>query len=217
MYFIVFEGGEGVGKTTQINLLFEKWQASHVPCLKTREPGGTPLGEKIRDLFKAKDEKATPLPLTDLYLLSAARHEHVERVIKPALQEGKIVLCDRFLDSTYVYQHYLNKLEKSVVDDISFRAMKDLTPHLTFVFYTTSLTSLLQRQTLETHRQEDRFDSKGLAFHEELNLSYQRLVSEGLPYPSGVVPKRVLIEASRSKELIFEDICNALKVLGLRF
>jgi dTMP kinase len=101
--FITFEGGEGAGKTTQIKLLRDYLESKNISTLITREPGGTPGGEDIRKLLK-EGEKSKWDGISEALLLYAARHDHVEKIIKPALKEGKWVLCDRFSDSSLVYQ-----------------------------------------------------------------------------------------------------------------
>jgi dTMP kinase len=104
--FITFEGGEGSGKTTQSKLLYEYYKNHNIKVLWTREPGGTEIGEKIREMFVTQSLS----PDVELLLLMAARADHINKVIIPALESGTIVICDRFIDSTYVYQGLVKKI-----------------------------------------------------------------------------------------------------------
>ena len=115
--FITFEGCEGVGKSTQVRLLREALEARGVPCLFTREPGGTEVGERIRGLLK--DESLDMTDMTELLLFEAARRENTERVIIPALEAGKLVVADRYIDSTTAYQAFGRGLDRSAVDALN--------------------------------------------------------------------------------------------------
>lgn len=204
MAFIVFEGGEGVGKTTQLEKLHKLLQAQNFAVLKTREPGGTQLAEKIRNLFKEKND-TPPLPLTEIYLLSAARNEHIQNVILPALQQKKVILCDRFLDSTYVYQCVVGGISKNLVDNISKPAIDNLVPDLTFIFYCDADTaqSRIQQEAVRTN---DRYDSASLALKSKLINGYKTIYDEQYTFPNGQVPKRILIDATQGIEDIFKSI-----------
>ena len=130
--FITFEGGEGSGKSTQIDLLFKKLKKNGIEVIKTREPGGTIVGEKIRDiLVKGSTNHITPY--TELLLNSASRKEHIENLIKPNLDIGNWVLCDRFTDSTLVYQGYGHGLEINMVENINQYTVSNYSPDLTFI------------------------------------------------------------------------------------
>ncbi len=216
MAFIVFEGGEGVGKTTQIELLYKAIQKTGKPCTQTREPGGTPLAEQIRSLFKQVDPKIeAPTPLTELLLVSASRAQHIENVIFPKLKEGHIILCDRFLDSTYVYQSILGKLPKKTIDSVSAIFLEDLIPHLTFIF-TIEPDIALQRIARENKRTLDRMDSQQQQIHQTIKEGYAKIYQEQYPYPNGKVPKRILLNANQSPEDLHLQIKAALAAqLGL--
>lgn len=206
MVLIIFEGGEGVGKTTQLEKLYNTLKESHLSVLKTREPGGTILAEKIRAIFKEKVD-FPPQPLTELYLLSAARNEHVKHVILPALEAKRVILCDRFLDSTYVYQSVLGGLEKRVVDDISLRILHGVIPDITFVFYC-DVTVTRQRMQKDVYRKQDRYDSADMDLHTKILNGYKEIYENQYKYPDGRLPKRILIDASKSVEEIFDQIQN---------
>lgn len=208
--FIIFEGGEGVGKTTQLEKLYEKLNKQYnFSVLKTREPGGTILAEKIRAIFKEKVD-FPPQPLTELYLLSAARNEHVKHVILPALDAKRIILCDRFLDSTYVYQSVLGGLEKKIVDEFSSHVLHGVIPDLTFVFYC-DVSVTRQRMQKDIYRAQDRYDSADIDLHAKILDGYKKIYEDQYTYPNGVLPKRVLIDASKNIEEIFNEIFNEVK------
>lgn len=207
--FIVFEGGEGVGKTTQIEHIFQALKKKNFPTIKTREPGGTPFAEKIRSLFKEKCDDQ-PTPQTELFLICAARAQHMEKVILPQLSEKKIVLCDRFLDSTYVYQHCLGHFPKEQIDTVHQLILKDLVPDLTFIFHCDQKIAQ-QRMRGEENRKMDRFDTKDIDFQANILNSYKKIYETKMPYPNGKIPTRILLDASQNIELIFQDIKSALK------
>lgn len=208
--FIVFEGSEGVGKTTQLELLFSTFVQQGISCIKTREPGGTPFAEDIRSLFKQLNSHGdAPLPMTELYLVSAARAQHVEKVILPALAQKKVVLCDRFLDSTYVYQCYLGKIKKEVIDAVSKFILGDLMPDVTFIF-TCSEDIARERISKQGSRGADRLDSYDVQTHKNLMMGYQEIFEKNYSYPNGKNPKRILIDASKSKEEIFDFIQKSI-------
>ncbi|WGL60123.1 dTMP kinase [Pigmentibacter sp. JX0631] len=216
MAFIVFEGGEGAGKTTQLEFLHKALKKQGKICLLTREPGGTPFAEQIRSLFKQVDPSIeSPLPLTELLLVSASRAQHVAKVIQPELGEKKIILCDRFLDSTYVYQSILGKIPKQTIDKISHIFLEDLVPDLTFIF-SADLDIALQRMAKEKKRTLDRMDSQEKEIHQVIKEGYTKIYQERYTYPNGKVPNRVLIDANQSKEQIHMQIKVALeKHLGI--
>ena len=130
--FITFEGGEGCGKSLQSRVLYRKLTQLAIPAILVHEPGGTPAGEKIRFLLKQACE--TPIsPLTELLLFNASRSQLVAEVIRPALKEGKVVLCDRFADSTIAYQSYGRGLDSGTVKEVNNIACQGLKPDLTFL------------------------------------------------------------------------------------
>lgn len=201
---IIFEGGEGVGKTTQLEKLYHHLKSHNFAVLKTREPGGTPLAEKIRSLFKEKTDNP-PEPLTELYLLSAARNDHVKNVLLPAQHKKQIVLCDRFLDSTYVYQSILGGLAKEVVDQVSKPVLHGIMPDIVFVFYCDESVAK-KRMQKESQRINDRYDSSHQDLHAKILNGYREIYHKQYAYPSGEVPQRVLIDASRDINQIYEEI-----------
>src|SRR5713226_6142912 len=131
--FITFEGSEGCGKSTQVQRLAEHLKRSGIPHLVTREPGGTPIGESIRELLQFAPHGSEMKPETELLLFEASRSQLVRQVIKPALEQGTCVISDRFFDSTTVYQGAARKLDGQVVVQLNAFAAGDCVPDLTFV------------------------------------------------------------------------------------
>jgi dTMP kinase len=130
--FITVEGGEGVGKSTNLTFIAEQIRASRRELLTTREPGGTAIAESIRRLFL--EPSAEPMAeMTELLLVFAARAQHIERVIKPALAEGKWVLCDRFTDATYAYQGGGRGLDTKIISALEQLVQRELRPNVTFL------------------------------------------------------------------------------------
>ena len=218
MAFVVFEGGEAGGKSTQLNLLNDALCNLGKNCLVTREPGGTPLAENIRQIFKAVPEHGdAPLPLTELALVMAARAQHFEKVIRPALQQKKWILCDRFLDSSYVYQCYKGGVKKAVADSFAGAILNETIPDLTIVF---SVSVKVSRERILKRNEKltlnglapmaDRLDSFDDAAFQILENGYQWLVNEKVPYPCGKVPIRVLIDGNKPVTEVQNDINNAI-------
>jgi len=130
--FISFEGGEGSGKTTQINRLADYLTRQGYGVVTTREPGGTPEGESIRDVLVQRGG-GDWLPMSEVLLLYAARYMHVEKVIKPAIAEGKIIICDRFADSTLAYQGYGHGLNPDSIKAVEALTIGAFKPDLTYI------------------------------------------------------------------------------------
>ncbi len=169
--FITFEGGEGAGKTTQIERLTRRLQASGKTVLALREPGGTPLGEAIRSLLKNP-----PGPLcaeAELALFIAARAQLVRDVIRPALEKGTIVLCDRFLDSTIVYQGISRGLSLETVETLNDFAVGPTRPHLTFFLDLPAEIGL--ERAKNRGEATDPLEQEPLAFHEKVRKGYHQL------------------------------------------
>ncbi len=132
-YFITFEGGEGVGKTTQIKLIAEKLRQKGYNVITTREPGGTQLGEKIRSILLEGDVNKMS-PMTEALLFTAVRRDHYEKVIKPGIENNFIVLSDRYMDTTLAYQGYAHGLGINNMEDLYKIALGDFKPDLTIIF-----------------------------------------------------------------------------------
>ncbi len=164
--FIVFEGIDGSGKSTQIELLHQKLVAAGHPALVTREPGGTQLGDEAGRLLKSL---ANLSPITELLLFNAARAEHVLKIIQPALNSGRAVLCDRFTASTVAYQAYGRRLDVQTVEELNRLATGGLQPNLT-VFLDLPIEAAHSRKDKDNL---DEIERQSLEFHQRVRSGYQ--------------------------------------------
>lgn len=195
--FITFEGGEGAGKSTQVARLAERLRAGGIPTVVAREPGGTPLGENIRDLVL----QASPEPVTELLLFAAARAEHVAKVIRPALEHGTWVVCDRFIDSTRVYQGRLGGVPGDLIGTVETRSVAPTFPDLTLVL-DLSVEEGLKRT--EARGELSRFDAKGTEYHQRLR--------DGFLDIARAEPERCLvIDGSRTPDEIADEIWRSVE------
>lgn len=170
--FITFEGGEGAGKTTQLRLLAGSFAAAGIGCIATREPGGCPAAEEIRQLL-VNGEANRWLPETEALLMLAARFEHVSHTIKPALARGEMVLCDRFFDSTLVYQGLAKGLGEAWLSQLQTALLGQITPSLTLYFDIDPQAGL--NRTHARAGNEGRFESMPLAFHQQVRAGFLAL------------------------------------------
>lgn len=162
--FVTFEGPEGSGKTTQLGLLREWMTGAGLPFITTREPGGTRLGSDIREILLTPRADEVD-PLAELLLYEADRANHVGQVIRPALQAGKHVLCDRFYDSTTAYQAFGRGLSEALVRDLNEKAAGGLVPDLTLLFEVSAAEGLHRAKGGDAG---DRLEGEGLDFHERV-------------------------------------------------
>lgn len=177
--FITLEGGEGVGKSTNLNFVRQLLEQRGIRVVMTREPGGTPLAEKIRNLLLAPDQE-TITPSAELLLVFAARAQHVRHVIVPALQRGDWVLSDRFTDATYAYQGGGRQMDVQAIAWLEHLVLGDLRPDLTLLLDAPVEIGMRRAK----HRGDlDRFESEALAFFERVRQAYrQRAESEPARY-----------------------------------
>jgi dTMP kinase len=173
--FITFEGGEGAGKTTQATLLAEALEKAGVETLLTREPGGTFGAEAIRDLvLEGTSDRWSGM--TELLLMYAARIDHVEKLIKPALQRGVWVISDRFADSSMAYQGYARGLGAAGVKAVHEAVMGGFEPDLTILF---DMDPVLAQKRVETRGENlTRFDAESLGFHKTLRSAFLEIAAE---------------------------------------
>jgi dTMP kinase len=175
--FITFEGGEGSGKSTQLKLLAEKLEASGIPTVMTREPGGSPGAEVIRYMVLAGMGKLLG-PDAESLLFAAARDDHVHTVIVPALEQGKWVLCDRFTDSTHVYQGKLGNVDPKLINALERVTIGAIKPDLTFILDVPVQVGLARAAKRRGNETADRFEAEDVAFHETLRAAYLQLVKD---------------------------------------
>jgi dTMP kinase len=206
-FFITFEGIEGSGKTTQIKLLADWLRKKGRRVVLTREPGGTPLSNRIRSLLLSSKTKGLT-PAMELFLYEVARRDHVSTVIQPALKRGSIILCDRFTDATMAYQGYGRGLSLKLVEGFNKIATGGLKPDLTFLF-DLPVEIGLQRANRRIKRLkkgsplEDRFEQEKIEFHNKVREGYLTLARK---------EKRrfVVLDARKSKQTIFAELCDEL-------
>jgi len=200
--FITFEGGEGTGKSTQARRLAEMLAARRIEAVVTREPGGSPGAEEIRDLLLNGDP-ARWNPLTEALLFYAARADHTERKIKPALAAGKWVISDRYSDSSYAYQGGGRGLDRETVRRIEAIAIGDFKPELTLILDLPVETGL-KRSIARQGNTETRFEEMDVAFHERMRKSFLDIARRH--------PDRCLvIDADRPEEAVAEDVFAAVR------
>ena len=199
--FITFEGPEGSGKTSQTRALYKKLERLALPAVLTHEPGGTPAGEKITRLVKWA--RATGIsPLTELLLFNASRGQLVEEVIRPALKAGKVVICDRFTDSTVAYQGYGRGLDLALVKAVNDIATLGLKPDLTVLLDVPFQTGMARK----ANRAHDRFEQEDIEFHNRVREGYLKLAKEE--------PERwLVINATQTKEEIADIIWRRVSLL----
>lgn len=203
--FITFEGSEGCGKSTQVQRLAARLEKNGVAFLLTREPGGTPIGEKIRDLLQFAPESAAMHPETELLLFEASRSQLVREVIEPALARGALVLSDRFYDSTTVYQGVARQLEPDVVARLNQFAVGNCRPDVTFLLdvdVATARARMLRR--VRPASAPDRMEQEPAEFYERVCAAYRELAARE--------PERVrLIDGARTIDEIETEIWQALQ------
>ena len=190
--FITFEGGEGCGKSTQIAALRARLEAMGKTVVQTREPGGTALGESVRNLLQYDDAGQGMSPEAELLLFAASRAQHVRELIVPAIAEGQIVLCDRFLDSTTVYQGVARAIDSKKVDTINQFAIGDTNPDLTILIDLPPEIGLA-RVHARSDGQLDRMEKEAIGFFQAVRQGYLDLAKSE--------PKRFLVlDGSQSVE-----------------
>ena len=196
--FITLEGGEGAGKTTIANAVIDKLSTLGIETLYTREPGGIKIAEKIREVILDRDHTEMDCR-TEALLYAAARRQHLVVKVKPAMDEGRIVLCDRFVDSSIVYQGYARGIGMDEVREINQFAIEGFMPDLT-IFFDIKPEIGLARIAANDSREVNRLDLEGLAFHE--------LVYEGYKKQAKMNPERIVsVDATKSVETLTDEVC----------
>ncbi len=198
--FITFEGGEGTGKSTTSTQLTQKLKENGYNVIKTREPGGQDLklAEEIRNVIMNHGEIH---PITELLLFNASRREHVDKVIKPGLDSGSIVISDRFADSTTVYQGVVKGVNKEVIKQANQIAMQETIPDYVFIFDLEP--SIAKDRIFGNNREVNRFDTEGEEFYENIRQAYLDLQKED---PS----KYIIVDASKPTSEIVDFIYNKI-------
>jgi len=202
--FIVFEGGEGAGKSTQVQRLAEALRARGEDVVTTREPGGSPGAEAIRALLVSGDT-ARWSPETEALLINAARADHLGRTIRPALAKGQWVICDRFADSTMAYQGYGMGLDRAWLEQLRKRVVGDTEPGLTLIF------DLPVEIGLGRAVASQRYEKMARGFHDTLRGAFRTIAA------SKDGRKRVVIDAGKSQDEVTRQVLDAFtKAYGLK-
>ena len=199
--FISFEGPEGSGKSTMLKKTAEWLKGKGYDVLCTREPGGTKLGDYIRSMLKDDSCGESPTNATEVLLFLASRAQHIDKVIEPALKEGKIVLCDRFEDSTFAYQSYGRGYDLNVLRNLNEFATSCYSPSIVFILDISLEDSLkrMQKRQNATQTTADRIEQAGLEFHQKVREGFLDLQKKE---PS----RKFLIDASRDEDGVWEQI-----------
>ena len=201
--FITFEGCDGCGKSTQLRLLSEYLTKNGIPHIFTREPGGGKISEAIREiLLSGKNMEMTDA--CEALLYAAARVQHLSDRVEPALQEGKLVICDRYVDSSMAYQAYGRGLGTEFIGQINGYALKHYTPDVTVFIDLTPEAAFLRKHGAD---ENDRLEQAGMAFHKRVYEGYKALANESLD-------RVVAIDGNQTPQEIFEEVVKTLKDRG---
>ena len=195
--FISFEGPEASGKSSQIQLLSSFFKKNKIPHLITREPGGTKLGEKLRKIILDNNEPLTPTE--EILLLMSSRLNHINNIIKPALKDNKIVISDRFADSTFVYQGFVNKYGLKKTKELHKSILKNFLPSKTFLFL---LPSKIINERLKKRKIYNKYDKIDLEFHNQVIKGYKIISKNNNRF--------YLLDATNSIEDIHQEIIKTL-------
>jgi len=206
--FITFEGSEGCGKTTQVQRLAGRLERLGISYLVTREPGGTPIGETIRELLQFAPHNSGMTAETELLLFEASRSQLVREVIKPALKRGLCVIADRFFDSTSVYQGAARKLDREMVERLNTFVVGDCVPDITFVLDVDAATAASRMREAS---KADRMEQRPAEFYERVREAYRELAKRD--------PNRVVLidgsrDANQIEHEIWEMLCSRFPVLA---
>ncbi|MDR1688937.1 MAG: dTMP kinase [Clostridiales bacterium] len=196
--FISIEGADGAGKSLQAAKLSQYYKSRNINAVLLREPGATRIGELIRNIILDKNNNEMN-PITEILLFAAARAQIVREVIKPSLEAGSVVICERFTDSTYAYQHYARGLDKNMVQTLNEYATGGLYPDLTFFLDIPPEVALSRKKKQASL---DRLELEGLLFQQKVYEGYKKISSEN--------NRVITINASREPEEIFLSIIKEI-------
>jgi dTMP kinase len=202
--FITFEGSEGCGKSTQARALWRKLSQLSIPAMLTHEPGGTALGNQLRRVLK-KGRQDKISPIAELFLFAACRIQLVTEVIRPSLQQGKVVICDRFSDSTVAYQGYGRGLNLEVIKKINELATEEIKPDIIILLDIPSQKGLGRKRS----KMNDRFEAEDVAFHNRVRSGYLKLAAEE---PERWLVIDATLPRARIGKIIWDKINRLLQV-----
>lgn len=200
--FITFEGPEGAGKTTILELLMKDLQQSGIEAVFTREPGGIHIAEKIREVILNKEHTEMDAR-TEALLYAAARRQHLVEKVIPAIKNGEIVFCDRFIDSSLAYQGHARGLGIDEVLSINEFAINGFMPDLTF-YFSIEPERGLERIASSSEREKNRLDLEGLSFHKKVQEGYEKVINR-------FQERIVIIDADKPMIEVLDDVKNVLK------
>lgn len=200
--FITIEGQDGAGKTTNLDFICSQLDDKSIDYVVTREPGGTPLGESIREILLNRNELAIT-PISELLLMFAARAQHLESVIEPALADGKWVICDRFTDASFAYQGGGHKVDHSAIERVANIVQKGRTPDLTFLLDVDIETGESRVNT--RNEAKDRYEQQKLDFKHRVRETYLQLAQQE--------PNRIkVIDASHNIDIVKQQLSTDLNL-----
>ncbi|NOQ52580.1 MAG: dTMP kinase [Desulfuromonadaceae bacterium] len=199
--FITFEGIEGSGKTTQIRFLAKHLQQQGIEVLRTREPGGCPIADQIRGIL-LNPANAAMIPQTELLLYAAARAQHIEEIVQPALQSGRMVLCDRFTDATLAYQGAGRGLDPALIKRLNLLTAGGCHPDLTLLLdlpVEIGISRATHREEAQQDSSEGRFEREQLEFHQRIRRAYLSMAA--------AEPQRIrVIDAEQTPQQIAQQV-----------
>lgn len=204
--FITFEGGEGSGKSSQINILKSKLIDKGIDVVCTREPGGTPSAEILRELVTTGEVNKWE-PMTEALLMFASRYEHTKNLIIPSLENGKWVLCDRFYHSTYAYQGLGHGLGLEAMEALKKISIGEIEPDLVFFLDIDPMEGI--KRTMGRHTNEDRFEKMDISFHTKLRNAF---LGFSKTYSENSVVINASQEINKISDIIFEEIEKRFKI-----
>ena len=204
--FITFEGGEGSGKSSQINILKSKLIGKGIDVVCTREPGGTPSAEILRELVTTGEVNKWE-PMTEALLMFASRYEHIKNLIIPSLENGKWVLCDRFYHSTYAYQGLGHGLGLEAMEALKKISIGEIEPDLVFFLDIDPMEGI--KRTMGRHTNEDRFEKMDISFHTKLRNAF---LGFSKTYSENSVVINAGQEINKISDIIFEEIEKRFKI-----
>jgi dTMP kinase len=202
-YLISFEGSEGSGKTTQIGRIARRFEDAGYEVVVTREPGGTPIGEDIRHVLMHASSGSDMFPETELLLFAASRAQLVRQVISPALKAGKIVLCDRYMDSTTVYQGVARKIQSGPVQMINTFAVGDIVPDVTLILDLPAEVGF-DRIRHRINDLPDRMEAENIEFYQKVRTGYLMLAK-------AMSERFVVVDATAEEDILEERIWRELR------